>query len=204
MSALRPPSTVWGLLSAAALAACCGASIAAAEAPDSALQQFVGTYTYVGGDAEIKALDRAIDEVVDQMNFFIRGIARRRLRAPNLPSKEVGVFVENGQIRIHRPGQPEVSAPADGRPITWRNPTDGDVFQVSHGVDDEGVLYQRFAGERSVSRNRFVLSKDRQRLTIHTLITADRLPAPLRFTMTYERLGSLGERPAASDVVPST
>ncbi|MDH3652751.1 MAG: hypothetical protein OEN21_00645 [Myxococcales bacterium] len=187
MSARRPPSTASRLLSAAALAACCGTSIAAAQASDSVLERFVGRYTYAGGEAEIKALDRAIDEVVGQMNFFIRGIARRRLRAPNLPSKEVSVFVEKGQIRIDRPGQPEVSAPADGRPITWRHPTDGDVFQVSHGIDDEGVLYQRFEGERSVSRNRFVLSKDQKRLTIHTVITADRLPAALRFKMTYGR-----------------
>jgi hypothetical protein len=187
MSACRLLSLVSGLLSAAALVAWCGPSIAAADAPDAVLQQFVGTYTYVGGDAEIKALDQAIDEVVDQMNFFIRGIARRRLRAPNLPSKKVSVFVENGQIRIERPGQPEVSAPADGRPITWRHPTDGDVFEVSHGVDEEGALFQRFEGERSVSLNRFVLNKDRKRLTIHTVIAADRLPAPLRFKMTYER-----------------
>jgi len=187
MSERQPPATAWRLLSAAALSGCFSASIAAAEPSDSVMAQFVGTYAYVGGDAEIKALDQAIDKVVDQMNFFIRGIARRRLRAPNLPSKEVSVFVENGQIRIERPGQPEVSAPADGRPITWRHPTDRDVFQVSHGVDDEGALYQRFEGERSVSRNRFVLSKDQKRLTIHTVITADRLPAPLRFKTTYER-----------------
>lgn len=165
MSPLRLRSAILGLLSAVALAACCGASIALADAPDPAIQQFVGTYTYVGGDAEIRALDRAIDE-------------------------EVGVFFENGQIRIHRPGQPEVSAPADGRTITWRHPTDGDVFQVSHGVDEEGVLYQRFEGERSVSRNRFVLGKDKKRLTIHTVITADRLPAPLRFKMTYARVAA--------------
>jgi len=188
MSALRRPLAVSVLRFAAVLAVCCGPSIAVAEASDPALQPFAGTYGYVGGDAEIKALDRAIDEVVDQMNFFIRGIARRRLRAPNLPSKEVSVFIEKGQIRIHRPGQPEVSAPADGKPITWRHLTDGDVFQVSHGIDDEGVLYQRFEGERSVSRNRFVLSEDEERLTIHTAITADRLPSPLRFKMTYERI----------------
>ncbi len=187
MSALRPRYVVWGLLLVAALAAWCSPPLATAEAPDSAVQPFIGTYTYAGGDAQIKALDQAIDEVVDQMNFLIRGIARRRLRTPNLPSKEVSVFVENGQIRIERPGQPEVSAPEDGRPITWRHPRDGDVFQVSHGIDDQGVLYQRFEGERSVSLNRFVLSEDQERLTIHTVITADRLPAPLRFKMTYER-----------------
>lgn len=190
MSSRRPPSIVWRLLSAAVLAGCCSASIAVAESSDSVLEQFVGTYAYTGGDAEIKALDQAIDKVVDQMNFFIRGIARRRLRAPNLPSKEVSVFVEHGQIRIERPGQPEVSAPADGRPITWRHPSDGDVFRVSHGVDDEGALYQRFEGERSVSRNRFVLGGDKKRLTIHTVITADRLPAPLRFKMTYARVAA--------------
>ncbi|MDH3201348.1 MAG: hypothetical protein OEM15_10695 [Myxococcales bacterium] len=187
MSALRRFLAASALLFAASLAACCGPSTARADAPNPVLERFAGTYRYVGGEAELQALDRAIDEVVSQMNFFIRGIARRRLRAPNLPSKEVGVFLEKGQIRIERPGQPEVSAPADGKPITWRHPTDGDVFQVSHGIDDQGALYQRFEGERSVSLNRFVLSKGDKRVTIHTVITADRLPAPLHFKMTYER-----------------
>lgn len=183
------------LLLGTMLRADCGTATAAAEAVDPALQRFVGTYFYVGGDAEIRALDEAIDQVVSQMSFLIRGIARRRLRAPNLPSKEVGVFFENGQIRIYRPGQPEVSAPADGKPITWRHPDDGDVFQVRHGLDEEGKLYQRFEGERSVSRNRFVLSKDGEHLAIHTVITADRLPAPLRFRMSYER------KPVASGAI---
>jgi hypothetical protein len=175
-------------LFAAVLAVCRGPAIVAAEASEPALQRFAGSYGYVGGDTEIRALDRAIEAVVDQMNFLIRGIARRRLRVPNLPSKEVSVFIEHGQIRIQRPGQPEVTAPANGKPITWRHPIDGDVFQVSHGIDDGGALYQRFEGERSVSRNRFVLGRENTRMTIHTVITAERLPAPLRFKMTYERL----------------
>ena len=61
MSACRLLSLVSGLLSAAALVAWCGPSIAAADAPDAVLQQFVGTYTYVGGDAEIKALEPRLD-----------------------------------------------------------------------------------------------------------------------------------------------
>jgi len=162
--------------------------MASAQTPDPLLERYAGHYAYIGGQAEVQALDRAIDEVVDKMNFLIRGIARRRLRAPNLPSKEVAVFLESGRIRIARPGQPDVSAPADGKPITWRHPIDGDVFQVSHGTDEHGVLYQRFQGEQSVSRNRFVLSQDQTRLTIYTVITAKRLPAPLRFAMSYERM----------------
>lgn len=188
MSALRRPLAVLVLAFALMHTARSGSPTAAADASEPALQRFEGTYRYVGGDDEIRALDRAIDEVVDQMLFLIRGIARRRLRAPNLPSKEVRLLTDKGQIRIVRPGQPEVSAPADGTPITWQHPTDGDVFQVSHGIDDEGALYQRFEGEQSVSRNRFILSEREKRLTIHTAITANRLPAPLRFKMTYERM----------------
>jgi hypothetical protein len=164
-----------------------------AAEPSSTLARFAGTYRYVGGEAEIEALDRAIEEVVQKMNFLIRGIARRRLRAPNLPSSEVGIFVERGQIRITRPGRPEVSAPADGRPINWRHPDDGDVFRVSHGVDDRGVLYQRFEDDRSLSLNHFTLSDDGRRLTIETKVTADRLPAPLSFKTTYERAGPEGD-----------
>jgi hypothetical protein len=162
--------------------------IAIAAEPDSALARFAGTYRYVGGEREIKELDQAIDEVVQEMIFLIRGIARRRLRAPNLPSSEVAIFTERGQIRITRPGRPEVSAPADGKPITWRHPIDGDVFRVSHGVDDRGVLYQRFEDDRSLSLNHFTLSDDGRRLRIETRVTADRLPAPLSFRTTYERI----------------
>jgi hypothetical protein len=188
MNVLGPVLSLPFLLFATAPVAWSGPSIAMAQASNAALERYAGSYRYIGGEAEIQALDRAIDEVVDQMNFLIRGIARRRLRAPNLPSKTVRVVVAQGQIRIERPGQPEVSAPADGTPITWRHPIDGDVFQVSHGLDAKGVLYQRFEGKQSISRNRFVLSHEEERLTIHTTITANRLPAPLRFEMSYERV----------------
>jgi hypothetical protein len=98
------------------------------------------------------------------------------------------VFIERGQIRITRPGRPEVSAPANGTMITWRHPTDGDVFRVSHGLDDRGAMYQRFEDDRSLSLNHFTLSDDGRRLTIRTEVTADRLPAPLRFKTTYQRI----------------
>ena len=171
-------------------------SPARADAVDPKLERYVGTYRYVGGDADIDALDAAIEEVVSEMNFFIRGIARRRLRAPNLPSEKVIVSAGDGLIHIDRPGQPEVSAPANGKAVTWRHPEDGDVFQVRHGLDEHGVLYQRFEGDRSVSRNRFVLGDDDESLTIHTVITADRLPAPLRFEMRYQRVDPSGTSPA--------
>jgi hypothetical protein len=124
------------------------------------------------------------------MNFLFRGIARRRLRAPNLPSAEVSILVERGAITVARPGRPTVTAPACGDPIEWRDPS-GDRFQVRHGVDADGTLYQRFEGSSSVSINRFALAPD-GRLVIDTTITAKRLPAPLRFRTTYQRVSGEG------------
>jgi hypothetical protein len=161
-----------------------------ATSVDPRLQDYLGTYRYVGGEGEIEALDAAIDEVVSQMSFFVRGIARRRLREPNLPSKTVSISLENEDIGIDRPGQPEVSAPASGKPVTWRHPEEGEVFEVRQGIDEDGVLYQRFKGDRSVSRNDFVLGDGGKRLTIRTRIESDRLPAPLRFEMSYQRVDS--------------
>jgi len=161
-----------------------------ATSVDPRLQDYLGTYRYVGGEAEVEALDAAIDEVVSQMSFLVRGIARHRLREPNLPSKKVIISLENEDLQIDRPGQPEVSAPASGKPITWSNPEEGDVFEVRQGIDEDGVLYQRFKGDRSVSRNDFVLGDGGKRLTIRTRIESDRLPAPLRFEMSYQRVDS--------------
>jgi hypothetical protein len=188
MTAARRPLLLSSLVWVAILHSSQAQGDVHAQDVDSALQRYVGTYRYVGGAEEIRALDAAIDEVVSQMNFLIRGIARRRLREPNLPSEKVIISSKDEQIRIDRPGQPTVSAPADGRPVTWRHPEDGDVFEVQHGIDERGVLYQRFKGERSVSRNRFVFADDGESLIIHTEIEADRLPAPLRFKMSYRRL----------------
>jgi hypothetical protein len=49
-------------------------------------------------------------------------------------------------------------------------------------------MYQRFEDDRSLSLNHFTLSDDGRRLTIRTEVTADRLPAPLRFKTTYQRI----------------
>lgn len=191
MSSLLRIAALSAILPSALAASWMTAPVAIAAETDSAhsaLTRFAGTYRYVGGEAEIEELDRAIDEVVQKMNFLIRGIARRRLRAPNLPSSAVGIYIERGQIRVTRPGRPEVSAPANGETINWRHPSDGDVFRVSHGLDDRGLLYQRFEDDRSLSLNHFTLSDDGNRLTIRTAVTANRLPAPLRFKTTYERI----------------
>ena len=56
----------------------------------------------------------AIEDVVKEMIFLARPIARRRLRDSNQPSDELRLEVSATQITIVRPGRPTVAARRDG------------------------------------------------------------------------------------------
>jgi hypothetical protein len=151
-----------------------------------AADHLVGSYRFVGGQREVRQVERAIDEVVAEMSFFIRGMASRRLKALNLPADELRIFTEGVNITVGRSGQPDISAPADGSPITWRNPDNGNVLKVTHRVYPDGTLKQRLVGDRGVSENVFDLN-DNGRLTMSTSIEAEKLPSHIRFATTYVR-----------------
>ena len=146
---------------------------------------FAGGYQYVGGAAETDALAAAVETVVQKMNFLFRGIARSRLKKSNQPSAALRLILGADTITVVRPGQPTVSAPANGRPVTCR--LDGDDFEVTHGFDGNR-LYQTFKGPKSFSRNDLVLSPDGLTLTVFTRIESRHLPIPLVFHMTYRRV----------------
>jgi hypothetical protein len=157
-----------------------------ASAPDPTLDRFVGVYRFVGGPKEVREVERAIDDAVDQLNVLIRGIARRRLEEPNLPTDELQISVDGDSITIARSGQPEISAPTTGRVVTWENPDNGNELRVAHVVVKDGRLEQRLIGDRGVSKNLFALARD-GRLTVQTTIDADKLPSTIRFSTTYAR-----------------
>jgi hypothetical protein len=64
---------------------------------------------------------------------------------------------------------------------------DGDEFKVRHNLRGDSEVTQEFVGDGNRSQNVFTLAPDGSRLTVHTTITADRLPGPLRFRMSYQR-----------------
>ena len=176
---------VRGAIALVAAALTSSAPVARADG-GTGFDAFSGSYRYVGGEAEIERLDEAIETVVQKMNFLFRSIARRRIRAPNLPSEQLLLRASEGEIRIERPGRPTVSAPADGTAVRWMAPG-GDAFFVRHHVEG-GQLHQSFQGRSSLSVNDMELSPDGRRLVVHTSIQATRLPGTLRFSFTYERV----------------
>ena len=150
------------------------------------IDPLVGDYRFAGGERETREVERAIDEAVDEMNVFIRGIARRRLKEPNMPTETLRISVEDGMIAVARSGQPTISAPASGNQVTWKNPRNGNELQVTHRMKSDGELEQKLVGDRGVSTNVFSLQND-GRLLMKTIVTAEKLPSDIRFSVTYAR-----------------
>lgn len=157
-----------------------------AKASDPELLPLLGTYRFAGGQEETQEVERAIDEAVEEMNVFIRGIARRRLQEPNLPTDELRISLGGDMITVARTGQPKVSAPATGKRVAWRNPRNGNELEVSHRITPAGALEQKLVGDRGTSTNVFTISAD-GKLSMKTTVTADKLPSAIRFTTTYVR-----------------
>lgn len=160
------------------------ASSVGARQPE--VDPLLGTYRFVGGQSEVREVARAIDEAVDELNVFIRGIARRRLKEPNMPTDEVRISVEKDAIAISRTAQPAISAPHSGEKVRWRNPKNGNELEVSHRMTDDGALEQTLVGDRGISKNVFRLA-GKGRLVIESTIEADALRSPIRFSTTYQR-----------------
>lgn len=160
---------------------------AAQERNGTTVQPVFGTYEYVGGQTQIDEMNRRIEEGVEELNVFIRGIAERRLREANRPTDKLTITSANGTITVARSGKPDMAAPANGTVVDWKNPENTNELKVMHELK-EGVLRQRIEGDRGSSVNRFVLAEDGQRLVVKTQIRVDRLEEPIRFDTTYRRV----------------
>lgn len=153
---------------------------------DTASAPIYGEYEYVGGQQQLEQMNREIEQGVEALSVFIRGIAERRLREANRPTDRLTIVYANGEITVARYGRPDMTAPASGTFIDWKHPENGNELRVSHQVRD-GALLQRIEGERGSSVNRFVLSEDGQRLSVKTQVRVDRLEEPIRFDLSYRR-----------------
>lgn len=157
-----------------------------AHASTPAVESVLGTYRYAGGQDEARAIERAIDQGVEELSVLLRGFASRRLREKNLPSKVLRIFMDGANITVSRLGHADIPAPVDGRTVSWRNPDNGNELEVSHRLRADGTLEQRLVGGRGMSVNVFEVNGS-GRLTMKTTIEADKLPSPIRFSTTYVR-----------------
>lgn len=153
----------------------------------AALEDFGGTWQFNRTRRDLDALEDGIDRVADQLNLFIREIARGEMRRRIQPE---------GRVRFDLEGETSVALTIDewgpnafelGRPPRRVRGSEGDMIRASMAFA-RGRLIQREIHDQGHRTNVFMLSSDGQRLTMAAEIGSDQLPDEIRYRLTYRRL----------------
>lgn len=171
--------------------------LAAAVAPSAShtqapgLESFRGTYVHSGvrgqgARAELRAMGGAIDRVVNQMNIFVREIARGEVHRRITPEQRIEIGVPDPQaltLAMDGWGPVRVGLDAAARRVRGASGEDVDLT-VRFG---DGRLVQRAVTPRGSRTNVFTLSPDLEQLSMLVRIASDQLPAEIRYRLTYRR-----------------
>ncbi|NVB39103.1 hypothetical protein G6O69_14765 [Pseudenhygromyxa sp. WMMC2535] len=148
------------------------------------LADFDGSYKYVGGSKQREGLEKAIEEAVLQLNAAIRGIGRRRLTKTNPIPTGLDISVNGTKLKTAFSSGFDPECNVGSSAVTWSNGKDSYKVKV---VQKGSKLVQVIVGEDGVKTTVYVLSADRQRLTVHHKISSDRLQTPMTYRLSYAR-----------------
>lgn len=152
-------------------------------AEEPAVNAFLGNFKHVGGNKEREARDRAIEDVVADMSFISRGIARDKLKQSNPVAQKLTLASDPKHLTVTM----------DGR--SYKGPLDGSRVKVKTILGDEmdmhfkikkAALDQVFSGEDKGRVNAFRF--DGAKLIFNVRVHASALPKDLVYKLTYEKV----------------
>lgn len=172
------------LLVAFAVAALVPALPSASQEHEPSLESFRGTFV-LADRREQAALSDAIDRVADQLDIFIREIARLELRRRIGAEERIQVAIDEAAVALAFDHWVPGRIPLDGRLRRLRGPG-GETLRHSVRFEGGRIIERRLAdqGERI---NVLTLSADEQRLHMQVRISSDQLPDTIRYRLSYRR-----------------
>lgn len=155
------------------------------EAPmaTNGADRLAGSFRYAGGGRERAARDEAIDQVVEEMNFIVRGIARKRLREANQIRERVAISRQGDKLTIRLDGQP-YTATINGPPVDVVG-HDGMELKLRYRLA-KGRIEQTLQGKEGGRTAHFQVD-GKGRLTMSVRIFSEKLPKDVRYRLTYAR-----------------
>ena len=155
--------------------------IRAAHAQDE-IAPFLGTFNFSGGDKERAGLTKAIDDLVSEMNFIARGIARDKLKKANPIPSMIG-FASDPKILTVTFDSRTYTAPLDGSPVKVKGIL-GDDMALAYKIGPSRID-QLFIGDEKGRTN--TLHLDGTTCTMNVRIYASKLPRDLLYTLTFTK-----------------
>lgn len=144
--------------------------------------------TYALDDATASAdVAKAINEAVKPLNYFVKGLAKKRLAKDNHPYQRIEISFNGTEVRVATDQWPEIKTPADGRPVVVTRPADREKFSVST-VWEGAKLKQTFTGQEGREVNTYSLNADGKVLTVQVEVTSKSLTnLLLKYQLVYKR-----------------
>ncbi|MGB5810870.1 MAG: hypothetical protein WBG86_10085 [Polyangiales bacterium] len=146
--------------------------------------RYQGTFEYVGTSPQARrTIDRAIEEVTDEMGFLKDGIAQDRLEDKLTTLPTITIEFEGTMVAVTLRGSTYQSRIGGGwAPAT--NP-DGDEVQIRHRIKN-GKLVEEIRTDKGRRINVFAAKSD-TRLVVTTIVTSPKLPSDIRYALMYQR-----------------
>ncbi|MFO7563264.1 MAG: hypothetical protein R6X02_11525 [Enhygromyxa sp.] len=157
-----------------------------AAPPPVTIADFHGNYRFVGGSKQRAELTAAIEAAAQQLAGAIRGIGRKRLTKTNPIDNTLEIVIAGDKVTTIFETGFDATCVIDGPTVHWSN-NKGDAYKVRVRSKGNNRLVQIIVGDDGVKTTVFVLSSDKQKLTVHHKITADRLPEPMTYRLSYSR-----------------
>jgi hypothetical protein len=156
--------------------------LASAEVSSAPLARWAGAFDYAGDAHERDALERAIDRATAEMGPLARHVARNRLEREMRPDPRIVVRIEGSIVGIGAQGEWETVLDGPARVFD----DDGDRYRVMYRTAGPGIV-QVIEGDALRIYKTYALSADGTRMRVAVTFVHDRLPAPLRFVLSYRR-----------------
>ncbi len=155
-------------------------SAPAAPASDRDLQG-----VYLLDAAASDSIDTAIESSTADMNFAIRGIARKRIAQTNPRYDRVRLAHSDATTVVQFDSRDALNIPADGRSIPWTR-EDGGKYDVT-AQWSSSQLVMHFNADDGQRTNTIVLSPDGLSIKLMARLVSSHLPKPIEYTLVYRR-----------------
>ncbi|KIG18487.1 hypothetical protein DB30_00772 [Enhygromyxa salina] len=148
------------------------------------IADFDGTFRFSGGSAQRQALEEAIEFGANQVAGIIRGIARKRLTKTQIIDDEIKMSVSGDKITFNWSNGSTMTCVIGGPKVSMSFKGDKYLGRV---LEKGSKMIVVFDAPDAVKTLVYVLSADRQKLTVHHKLDADQLSEPVTFKLSYTR-----------------
>jgi hypothetical protein len=155
------------------------------EIPEDLRRTLGGTWVYAGGEAELAAVDQAVEHATADMGFLARGFAYEALRARARPRDRYTLSFDGQTVTIGSPDHPTERGEVGGPPVSVTDRF-GDENQTTFRIRD-GALVEAGKSADGSGETVFTPSADGQSLRVRRLMESGRISAPVDVTLSYRR-----------------